>query len=108
MTLLQHAESVLKNTGRPLTSQELVAGYKPPKGGKTPHESLRVAVTRKDTVIKKIGNKYCLKGREQELKHKEISDLAYSLWEKAGKPISNGVEFWLQAESVLTNKWNRL
>ena len=111
MTLLQHAESVLKNADRVLTSHEVVAGYTPPKGGKTPNATFvaTISVAKDKLSIKRVGpNLYCHKDKEQELRQKEISVLAYSLWEKAGKPISNGVEFWLQAESMLTAKWNRV
>jgi hypothetical protein len=31
----------------------------------------------------------------------EIREKAYSLWEKAGRPESDGVEFWTQAEKEL-------
>jgi hypothetical protein len=30
-----------------------------------------------------------------------VRELAYQIWEQAGYPCSNGVEFWLQAESEL-------
>ena len=31
-----------------------------------------------------------------------IRELAYSKWEQAGCPDSDGIEFWLQAEQELT------
>lgn len=34
-------------------------------------------------------------------------ELAYSLWEKAGKPESDGVHFWLEAEVTLALKPKR-
>lgn len=33
-----------------------------------------------------------------EVIKKEIEVIAYDLWEKAGKPKSDGVDFWLRAE----------
>jgi hypothetical protein len=37
---------------------------------------------------------------EDTLLHEQrVRDTAYFLWEQAGKPISDGVEFWLQAEN---------
>jgi hypothetical protein len=32
-----------------------------------------------------------------------IRDRAYALWEQAGYPEGDGVEFWLRAERELTN-----
>lgn len=32
-----------------------------------------------------------------------VRELAYQIWEQAGYPCSDGVEFWLQAEAELTN-----
>lgn len=34
----------------------------------------------------------------QELRHREISDLAYKKWQEAGEPQGDGVQFWLDAE----------
>lgn len=31
-----------------------------------------------------------------------VRELAYQIWEQAGYPCSDGVEFWLQAEAELT------
>lgn len=31
----------------------------------------------------------------------KIRELAYEIWEKAGRPESDGVQYWLQAESEL-------
>ena len=31
-----------------------------------------------------------------------VNELAYRLWEEAGRPESDGVEFWLRAEAELT------
>lgn len=33
--------------------------------------------------------------------HEVISQLAYALWEKAGRPSGQDLEFWLQAEAQL-------
>lgn len=33
----------------------------------------------------------------------QISQLAYQKWEEAGSPISDGVEYWLEAEQELQN-----
>lgn len=33
----------------------------------------------------------------------KVRVLAYEIWEKAGCPEGDGVEFWLQAESELGN-----
>lgn len=30
-----------------------------------------------------------------------VRDLAYFKWEKAGRPLSDGVKFWLEAENEL-------
>jgi len=35
-----------------------------------------------------------------------ISELAYSKWEQAGRPVSDGVEFWLQAEREVIGSAN--
>jgi len=32
-----------------------------------------------------------------------VRERAYALWEQAGRPESDGVEFWLRAEHELTN-----
>jgi hypothetical protein len=32
----------------------------------------------------------------------KIRELAYEIWEKAGSPESDGIQYWLQAESELT------
>jgi len=32
----------------------------------------------------------------------EVRERAYVLWEEAGKPESDGVEFWLKAEQELS------
>ena len=99
MTLLQHATAVLEKTDTPMRSQEIVKGYTPPKGGRTPHETLRVTVSTKPTPIEKIGpNQYLLKAKAAEYRTKQIEKIAYSLWEKAGKPFCDGIEFWCQAE----------
>lgn len=34
----------------------------------------------------------------EEQIHKQIEAIAYELWEKAGKPESDGIDFWLRAE----------
>ena len=33
----------------------------------------------------------------------KVRELAYQIWEKAGYPCSDGVQFWLQAEAELTS-----
>ena len=33
---------------------------------------------------------------------KKIAKLAYQKWEEAGRPLSDGVEFWLAAEKELS------
>ena len=37
-------------------------------------------------------------------RHKKTRELAYLLWEKAGRPDGRDVEFWLEAETVITRK----
>jgi hypothetical protein len=37
--------------------------------------------------------------RNQE---QRVRELAYQIWEQAGYPCSDGVEFWLQAEAELS------
>ena len=99
MTLLQHATSVLEKADRPMRSQDIVKGYSPPKGGRTPHETLRATVTTQNTPIEKIGpNQYLLKAKAAEYRTKEIEKIAYRLWEEAGKPVCDGVQFWVEAE----------
>jgi L-ascorbate metabolism protein UlaG (beta-lactamase superfamily) len=33
--------------------------------------------------------------------HEDIQHLAYHLWDAAGKPVGDGVHFWLKAEQAL-------
>ncbi len=35
---------------------------------------------------------------DEEARHQAISDRAYVLWQSAGSPPGDGMEFWLQAE----------
>lgn len=43
-------------------------------------------------------------GNRRDLSNKTdlVRKLAYSLWEKAGCPIGDGVNFWLEAEKTLS------
>lgn len=36
--------------------------------------------------------------------HNQIKERAYALWEEAGRPEGDGVEFWLRAEAEMTPK----
>ena len=111
MTLIEHATTVLSKADKPFTSQEIVAKYTPPKGGKTPHDTLTATISvQKDRApIQKVGtNQYWLKARMSELDQKNIEVLAYDLWEKAAKPVSDGVEFWLVAEKLYEAQKNQL
>jgi hypothetical protein len=40
--------------------------------------------------------------RKYQDEHNKIRERAYTLWEEAGKPLGDGVEFWLRAESEQT------
>jgi len=103
MTLLDHAETVLEKAEKPLSVQEIVASWTPPKGGKTPHNTLKteIATKRKDSIIKVSPNRYWTKAKLEEARKKEVEKLAYDLWEKAGKPICDGVQFWVEAEKLV-------
>jgi hypothetical protein len=35
----------------------------------------------------------------ENIHHQEVSDRAYLLWQRAGKPEGQDLEFWLQAEA---------
>lgn len=35
------------------------------------------------------------------LDEQQVRELAYHLWEEAGRPEGDGVEFWLKAENAL-------
>jgi hypothetical protein len=42
------------------------------------------------------------KQTSKSLIREEIASTAYNLWEQAGRPSAQDVEFWLQAERLLT------
>ena len=101
MTLLDHAEAVLNTADKPLTVQEIVTNWNPPKGGKTPEQTLKTELKRrKASIIKIAPNRYWLKVRLEEYRKKEIEKIAYTMWENAGKPICDGVQFWVEAEKA--------
>jgi hypothetical protein len=43
----------------------------------------------------------------QPMSEEAIRVCAYQLWEAAGKPDSNGIRFWLEAEKELTQGVSR-
>lgn len=38
----------------------------------------------------------------------KITDLAYNLWEEAGKPEGDGFDFWIRAEEVVCNNHTKV
>jgi len=57
-------------------------------------------------VIDEKGHIYCVYDPEQDTRlpgcrWRQIRRNAYALWEQNGKPESDGVEFWLEAEATL-------
>ena len=42
------------------------------------------------------------KEEEEKIMDETIREKAYYLWEQAGRPETDGVEFWLQAEKLLS------
>jgi len=47
------------------------------------------------------GGKNDLSSSMPTLCENQVRELAYSLWEEAGRPEGDGVQFWLQAEEKL-------
>ena len=57
---------------------------------KNPEEAMHIADYELDEAMRK--------GKEEE-----VRGMAYFLWENAGRPDSDGVEFWCQAEQTYRN-----
>lgn len=57
---------------------------------KNPENAINIAMFELDEAMRK--------GKEEE-----IRCVSYFLWENAGRPDSDGVEFWYQAEQLLKN-----
>lgn len=47
------------------------------------------------------GENRCVAAAAESHDDNAVREKAYTLWEEAGRPVSDGVEFWLRAEREL-------
>ena len=59
------------------------------------------APTKTDGILDLISNLFGSNQGLQIVSEEDIRQKAYLLWEEAGRPDSEGVEFWLRAEAEL-------